>query len=31
MGKIKDMLVKAYDKSMTIDEERMLPISEADF
>jgi hypothetical protein len=30
MGKIKDMLLKAYDRSMTIDEERMVPITEHD-
>jgi len=30
MGKIKDMLLKAYDRSMTIDEERMAPITEQD-
>ena len=30
MGKIKDMLTKAYDGSMTIDEEHMMTISEQD-
>lgn len=30
MGKIKDMLTKAYDRSMTIDEDHMMTISEQD-